>query len=208
GDRWDKTMKWHAVDIDELERKLHVFHKKGLLKKQVEERVKRYGENKLQEDEKQSLFVLWMKQIQDYLVLILFAATLIASLLGEFIDRTAILLIVLLNGMVGFFQEKKAENSLAQLKALSAPETRVLRDGKWQTIPSKDLVIGDVVTMKAGDRVPADIRLIEANALQIEEAILTGESAPVNKQTNTIRYAADDIHDHTNIAFKSTLIRK
>ncbi|MEJ8777814.1 cation-translocating P-type ATPase [Pseudogracilibacillus sp. ICA-222130] len=201
-------MEWYKLPVNEVERKLHVFHKRGLLQTQIDERRKKYGENLMQEAERPSILVLWMKQFQDFLVLILFAATFIAAILGEYIDATAILLIVLLNGCIGFFQERKAERSLEQLKALSAPEMRVLRNGEWKTIQAKEAVIGDVVALRTGDRVPADIRLVHVNALQIDEAILTGESAPVHKQEAALTHHGEEIHNQTNMAFKSTLVRK
>src|SRR5690625_6967323 len=120
------------------------------------------------------------------MVLILLAETLIAGLLGEYVDATAIMVIVLLNGCIGFFQERKAEKSLEKLKELSAPTANVLRDQNWQHIPSKHIVVGDVIRLKSGDRIPADVRLMHSSRMEPDEATLTGESLPVNTQTNTI----------------------
>ncbi|HLR42874.1 MAG TPA: cation-translocating P-type ATPase, partial [Pseudogracilibacillus sp.] len=144
----------------------------------------------------------------DFMVVILLAATLIAGILGEYIDAIAILIIVLLNGCIGFFQERKAEKSLEKLKALSAPQMRVLRNKRWISIRAEDAVVGDIVQIKAGDRVPADIRLFQTNELAIDESILTGESMPVKKKEQAINKQNVEIHDQDNMCFKSTLVTK
>src|SRR5690625_7961650 len=107
------------------------------------------------------------------MVIVLLAATLIAGMLGEYIDALAIMVIVLLNGCIGFFQEQKAEKSLEKLQELSAPKIRVFREQEWKTIPSEEAVVGDVIKIKTGDLIPADIRIVEANGLEAEESTLT-----------------------------------
>lgn len=201
-------MKWYQVEIKDVERKLHVYQEKGLSEKQVEERRKKFGTNTLEITKKQSLLILFVKQFQDFMVLILLAATLIAGMLGEYIDALAIMVIVLLNGFIGFFQEQKAEKSLEKLKELSAPKIRVLRDGDWKAIPSEEAVVGDVVRIKTGDRVPADIRIIKANDLETEESTLTGESLPVEKTSQVIYQDNVAMQDQHNIGFKGTLVTK
>lgn len=201
-------MKWYQLKVDEVERKLHVHTKRGLTRKQVEERQKQFGFNKLETSKKQPIWVIFIKQFQDFMVLILLAATLIAGLLGEYIDALAIMIIVLLNGFIGFFQEQKAEKSLEKLKELSAPKIRVLREGEWQTIPAEEAVVGDVVKLLTGDRIPADIRLVEVNDLQTEESTLTGESIPVEKTTEPILDENISLQDQHNIGFKGTLVTK
>ncbi|MEI3610952.1 cation-translocating P-type ATPase [Pseudogracilibacillus sp. SO30301A] len=201
-------MKWYQVEIKDVERKLHVYQEKGLSEKQVEERRKKFGTNTLEIAKKQSLLILFVKQFQDFMVLILLAATLIAGMLGEYIDALAIMVIVLLNGFIGFFQEQKAEKSLEKLKELSAPKIRVLRDGDWKAIPSEEAVVGDVIRIKTGDRVPADIRIIKANELETEESTLTGESLPVEKTSQVIYQDNVAMQDQHNIGFKGTLVTK
>ena len=154
-------MDWYKLPVEEVERKLEVFHKKGLTSRQVEERQRKYGLNQIVVSERKPLWLIFISQFQDFLVLILLAATLIAGLLGEYVDALAIMLIVILNGLIGFFQEHRAEKSLEKLKQLSAPTMRVLRDGEWQTLPAEQAVVGDIVRIKTGDRVPADLRVIE-----------------------------------------------
>src|SRR5690606_12191783 len=142
------------------------------------------------------------------MVIVLLAATLISGLLGEYIDAIAIMAIVLLNGLLGFFQERKAEKSLEALKTLSAPKANVLRNGKWIKIPSKELVPGDIIRFSGGDRVGADVRLIEVSGLEIEESALTGESVPVSKTTAPIYNDALGLGDLSNIAFMGTMVTR
>src|SRR5690606_14384120 len=120
------------------------------------------------------------------MVLVLLAATLISGLLGEYLDAAAIIAIVFLNAILGFVQEVRAERSLAALKELSAPTARVLRGGVWERIPAADLVPGDIVALESGDRIPADVRLIRAESLYVEESALTGESVPVSKSAERL----------------------
>jgi len=201
-------VKWYQLDVKNVERKLHVYTEKGLTHKQVNERQKQFGKNVLQSTKKQSLFVIFMKQFQDFMVLILLAATLIAGMLGEYIDALAIMVIVLLNGFIGFFQEQKAEKSLEKLKELSAPQIRVLRHQEWKTIPSEEAVVGDVIRISTGDRIPADIRIVQSNDLETEESTLTGESLPVAKTTQSISNHDIALQDQHNIGFKGTLVTK
>lgn len=200
-------MKWYQLSKEAVERKLHVHTEKGLTQKQVEERQKRFGKNKLMTQKKDPLWIIFIKQFQDFMVLILLAATLIAGLFGEYIDALAIMLIVLLNGFIGFFQEQRAEKSLEKLTELSEPNMTVKRDGIWQTIHSEEVVVGDVVRFHAGDRLAADVRIIEENDLETEESTLTGESYPV-KKSSTPLYKDVSIQDQVNIGFKGTLVTK
>src|SRR5690625_1193708 len=142
------------------------------------------------------------------MVIVLLAATLIAGMLGEFIDALAIMVIVLLNGCIGFFQEQKAEKSLDKLKELSAPVIRVLRDNEWITVPAEEAVVGDIIKIRSGDRVPADIRLVATSSLEIEESTLTGESLPVEKTAEPLIKNNLDIQDQNNMCFKGTLVTK
>lgn len=196
------------MPLEEVEKRLHVFHKKGLTERQVAERQRRFGLNQIIVSSRKPLWLIFMNQFQDFLVIILLAATLIAGLLGEYIDALAIMLIVLLNGFIGFFQEHRAEKSLEKLKQLSAPTIRVLRDGEWMTIPAEQAVVGDVVRVTTGDRIPADLRIIRTNGLETEESMLTGESLPVEKKSEPLFSDNLSLQDQTNIAFKSTLVTK
>lgn len=201
-------MSWYQLDKAALERKLHVLTNKGLTDQQVQQRRKQFGWNVLAASDQPSIIILFMKQFQDFMVIILLAATLIAGLLGEYIDAIAIMAIVLLNGCIGFFQEHKAEKSLEKLQELSAPKMKVLREQEWKTIQSEEAVVGDVIKIKTGDRIPADIRIVEANALETEESTLTGESVPIVKESNAIQEDNMTFQDQKNIGFKGTLVTK
>lgn len=201
-------MKWYQLNQKKIEETLQVKADVGLGEKQVAKRRQQYGENVLAAKKKIPGWILFLKQFQDFMVLILLAATLIAGLLGEYIDAIAIMVIVLINGIIGYFQEQKAENSLEKLKELSAPIASVKRDGQWVKIPSKEVVVGDIVRFASGDRIPADVRVIQTTSLETEESALTGESLPVAKHTNEIRMDGLEAQDQVNMAFMGTLVTR
>ena len=142
------------------------------------------------------------------MVLVLLGATLVSGLLGEYIDAVAIMAIVFINGILGFFQERKAEKSLDALKSLSAPQLNALREGRWKKINSREVVPGDVIKFSSGDRMGADIRLINANNLEIEESALTGESIPTVKSIDPIHGESPNLGDLSNMAFMGTLVTR
>ncbi|AXI09027.1 calcium-translocating P-type ATPase, SERCA-type [Oceanobacillus zhaokaii] len=201
-------MKWYQLDVDHIEERLGVTSNKGLTEKQVEERQKQYGYNVLDEQKHTSRWLIFLKQFQDFMVIVLLAATLIAGLLGEFVDAIAIMLIVLVNGFIGYFQEQKAEKSLDKLKELSAPLAHVLRDNKWERVSSREVVIGDIVKIDSGDRIPADIRIIKSTSMETEESALTGESLPVMKHATAIVKENLDAQDQVNMGFMGTLVTR
>ncbi|WP_106497677.1 calcium-translocating P-type ATPase, SERCA-type [Lentibacillus sp. Marseille-P4043] len=201
-------MRWYQLDVDHVEQKLNVAADKGLPGKQADERLKQLGPNVLEEEKGTSRWLLFLKQFQDFMVLVLLAATLIAGLLGEFVDAIAIMVIVIVNGFIGYFQEQKAEKSLAKLKELSAPVATVLRDGEWEKVPSQEIVAGDVIRVSSGDRIPADIRIIQSNSMETEESALTGESLPVMKHASSISRDHLDPQDQVNMAFMGTLVTR
>lgn len=200
--------KWYQLDVEQVEQKLQVTTNRGLSSKQVDQRHKQYGYNVLESAKKQSRWIIFLKQFQDFMVLILLAATLIAGMLGEFVDAIAIMVIVLVNGVIGFFQEQKAEKSLEKLKELSAPLAHVYRDQKWERVLSRELVVGDVVKVTSGDRIPADIRIVQSNSLETEESALTGESLPVMKHATAITRDGLDAGDQVNMGFMGTLVTR
>ena len=201
-------MKYHNMSLEQTETALNTSFHHGLTSDEVKKRRKQFGFNELHEEEKQSAILLFFSQFKDFMVIVLLIATLISGILGEYIDAIAILAIVFLNGLLGFFQERKAEKSLQALKELSSPEASVLRNGKWQKIPSKEIVPGDIVRFASGDRICADVRLFEANNLEMEESALTGESVPVEKDTSTIRSEDIGIGDMRNMAFMGTMVTR
>ncbi|MFL6556212.1 MAG: HAD-IC family P-type ATPase, partial [Bacillus sp. (in: firmicutes)] len=201
-------MKFHEMKIEQVEKALETDFSSGLSQEEVKKRIKLHGLNELDEGEKQSALLLFFSQFKDFMVLVLLAATLISGLLGEYIDAIAIIAIVIINGFLGFFQERRAEKSLQALKELSAPQVSVLRDGQWNKIASKDIVIGDILKFGSGDRIGADVRVIESNSLEIEESALTGESVPVSKNIESLTNPNPGIGDMENIAFMGTMITR
>lgn len=200
--------KWYQLDVEQVEQKLQVTTNRGLTSKQVEQRQKQYGYNALETAKHTPKWIIFLKQFQDFMVIVLLAATLIAGMLGEYVDAIAIMVIVFVNGFIGYFQEQKAEKSLEKLKELSAPMANVYRDKKWEKIMSRELVVGDIVKVTSGDRVPADIRIVKSSSLETEESALTGESLPVMKHATAITRDDLDAQDQVNMGFMGTLVTR
>ncbi|GIN70526.1 calcium-transporting ATPase [Bacillus sp. J14TS2] len=199
-------MQFYGMQEKEVEEALNTSIEQGLTNKAVETKRKNFGWNELSEGEKQSALLLFFSQFKDFMVLVLLGATLISGILGEYIDAITIMAIVFLNGILGFVQERKAEKSLEALKNLSAPQVSVLREGQWAKINSRDVVPGDIIRFSSGDRIGADLRLLQANNLQIEESALTGESIPSTKHTGIVQDTNPNLGDLNNMAFKGTLV--
>lgn len=178
----------------------------GLTKEEADKRIKEFGENQLKEKETRGILQMFFDQFKDFLILILIAASVISILVGEVKDAVIILAIVILNAVLGVFQENRASNALKALKNMAAPQAKVLREANLEKIPSSDLVPGDIVLLEAGDYIPADLRLIESVNLKIEEAALTGESVPVEKFADEIVDKDAGIGDRVNSAFMSTVV--
>ena len=178
----------------------------GLTPAKVEEARKKFGLNKLVEQKKKSVFVLFMEQLQDPLIYILMAAIAISLFLGEAGDSMIIAAVILLNSVVGVVQEDKARKAIEALKQLTSPKALVRRDGREMEIPGEELVPGDIVILEAGRQVPADLRLLQAVNLKIEESALTGESVPVEKTDQEPKGEIRSIGDRTNMAFMSTQV--
>ena len=201
-------MNWYEMRAHEVEERTNTNVKIGLSEQEAEGRLKKLGPNELQEAKRPSALLVFLAQFKDFMVLVLFGATIISAFLGEYIDSIAIVAIVIINGVLGFFQERKAEKSLEALKELAAPQVTVLRNGKWMKIPSKALVLGDIIKFSSGDRIGADIRLVEASSLYIEESALTGESVPVQKKVEALGGQNVAIGDQKNMAFMGTMITR
>ncbi|MEC1376105.1 calcium-translocating P-type ATPase, SERCA-type [Heyndrickxia sp. FSL K6-6286] len=201
-------MMFHEMKEKDVEKILNTSIENGLTASDVEKKRKQFGWNELQEGEKQSAFLLFISQFKDFMILVLLAATLISGLLGEYIDAIAIIAIVLINGFLGFFQERRAEKSLHALKELSAPQVTVLRDGQWHKIPSKEVVVGDIIRFSSGDRIGADVRLVQTVNLEIEESALTGESVPAVKSIAPLSNSHASLGDLENMAFMGTMVTR
>lgn len=178
----------------------------GLTTVEVEERRKKYGDNSLTEKKKIPFIFRFLSQFKDILIIILLFAAVISVLVDphEWIESVIILIVVLINAILGVTQESKAEKSLEALKKLSSPMTKVIRDSVMTTIPSSELVPGDIIVVEAGDYIPADARIIEQSKLQIDESALTGESVAVNKTTDVINLDHISLGDQKNMMFSST----
>ena len=196
----------HSKPVDELLGSFHSHLERGLSQSEARERVEKYGANELTEKPRPGFLALLWDQFNNYLVIILVVAAAVSLSLGEVVDSIAILVIVVLNSVVGVVQEAKAEQALAALQKMAAPQAQVIRDGRQVTIPGREIVVGDIVLLEAGNYVPADLRLIESVNLKIEEASLTGESVPVEKQAGVVLNQDIPLGDRINTAFMSTLI--
>jgi len=176
---------WYSSPVSEVVRSLRTDVEKGLDYGEAGRRLAAVGPNVLETAARVGPWLVFLNQFRDFMVLVLLAATAVSLFLGETADGLTILVIVLLNAGLGFVQESRAERSLEALRLLSAPEARVVREGRIERFPARDLVPGDIVLVEAGDIVPADLRLVSAAGLEAMEAVLTGESAPVIKKAGT-----------------------
>ncbi|KRL09511.1 ATPase P [Lentilactobacillus otakiensis DSM 19908 = JCM 15040] len=179
-------------------------HPTGLSDQEVRDRREQFGANKLTSKRRTTLIEKFISQFKDLMIIILIIAAIIAGFAGETVDAVIILAVVILNAIFGVFQESKAENAIDSLKEMSAPMATVLRNNQSISVKSEDIVPGDIVLLEAGDVVPADIRLTEANSLKIEEAALTGESVPVNKQVDPITENDLPLGDRKNLGFMNS----
>lgn len=179
--------------------------KEGITSTEVDKRLGTYGFNEIQDKEKVSIFTLFLESFKDPMVIVLLAAAGIQILLGEIVESLIIFLVLLLNSVISVVQTKKAESSLEALRDMSAPEAKVLRDGKQSTVPARELVPGDIVSLEAGDFIPADGRLLSSATLKVNEGMLTGESEAVMKDTEAIEGDAA-LGDRLNMVFSSSLV--
>ena len=179
----------------------------GLSDEEVSKRQASYGLNQLSAQKKQSIVVKFLLQFIDPLIILLLVAALVSIIVdpGEWVDSLIILIVVIFNAVLGVYQENSAEKSLEALKRLSAPSAKVIRNGERLTIDAKELTVGDIVIIEAGDYIPSDGRIIEAYNLQIDESSLTGESIAVNKNTDIIEDDDVSLADQKNMAFASTV---
>jgi len=195
----------HAQPLPELLKQLRVDPHAGLTDDQVEQTRAVVGWNQLAEKPPPPLWKRFLGHFTDVMVLLLIAAAIIAMFLQEWTDAFAILAIVILNGVLGFFQEERAGQALAALRKLSSPQAKVHRNGHLRSVPARDLVPGDIIELEAGDSVPADARLIQAFNLMVAEAALTGESTPVEKDATATLPADAPLGDRLNMVYFSTV---
>lgn len=202
------VLEYYQEPVSALLKRLAVDPSRGLSQQEASNRLREHGANLLKDPPRPSLIMGFLRQFQDFMVMVLIGATLISALLGETADALAILAIILCNAVLGFVQEYKAERSLEALQTLAAPTCVVLRDGREKVIEAADLVPGDIVFLASGQRIPADGRLLEANLLEIEEAALTGESHAVEKQEDLIASHTLPLGDRKNSVFMGTTVTR
>ena len=203
--------RWFNKTVKETQEELGTDLEKGLSSKKIEEQRQKYGFNELKGKKKDSLLKKFIAQFKDFSIIVLIIAAIVSGIVGVaqgegITDTIIILIVVLLNAIIGVAQESKAEKSLEALKRLSAHAVKVIRNGKEQVIPARELVPGDIVILETGDYVSADLRIIEAVNLKSQEASLTGESVPVEKMSKEISEKEVGIGDRTNMLFSSSLI--
>jgi len=197
---------WHNLERNEVVDILSTSPETGLSEEQAAQRLERFGPNQLEEAPPTSLWEMLWEQFNNFIVLLLIVAAIVSALLGEWVEAGAIFAIVILNAGLGIVQEHRAQRELAALRQLAAPDAQVLREGHRRTVPARLLVPGDIISLEAGNYVPADVRLLEAVNLQIEEAALTGESLAVHKDAATRLEADVPLGDRKNTAFMGTLV--
>jgi Ca2+-transporting ATPase len=196
---------WYARPAEDLAGELLTDLNAGLTADEVAHRQAQEGSNELPEAPPPSLLKLFLAQFSSLIVWVLIGAAVVSGLLEDWIDAAAILAIVFLNGVLGFVQEFRAERSLAALRKMSVAMARVIRDGTLQSIPARELVRGDVIALEAGDRIPADSRLFYTTNFQTQEASLTGESTPVQKQAELLNATEVPLADQGNMVFMGTV---
>jgi len=197
---------WHTLTVADVTRRLEVNPQTGLNAREVRRRTRHYGPNTIPEHRQRSFTRIFIDQFTDFMILVLIGAAIVSGMLGQQIDALAICIIVVLNGVIGFVQEYRADRAMQALKKLATPSTRVRREEQVVPLSTLNLVPGDIVLLEAGDLIPADLRLVEAVQLKVDESTLTGESVPVDKQTDPLDDPKLPLGDRRNMAYKGTLL--
>ncbi|MBM3133154.1 MAG: HAD-IC family P-type ATPase, partial [Chloroflexi bacterium] len=196
---------WHVREAGETIESLR-SSEFGLSADEAASRLAEFGPNELKGKKKESPLRMLLAQFANFLVIILIIAAIVSGAIGEWVETIAIIAIVILAAVLGFIQEFRAEKALEALKKLAAPTASVIRDGKEQEVPAREVVPGDIIVLRTGDRVPADLRIMEAINLQANESSLTGESAPVTKVISAVAAKEAPLGDRKNMAFMGTLV--
>jgi len=199
------TPPWHAMPADEIERQLNVDPSQGLEPTDAAKRLGTHGPNLLPQGKKSGPLVRFLAQFNNVLIYVLLTAGFIKLMLSLWLDASIIFAVVVLNSLLGFLQEGRAEKALDSIRNMLSAEARVLRAGEVRLVPAEEVVPGDIVLLESGDKIPADIRLVEARNLRTEEAALTGESVPAEKGT-AIMHEKATVGDRENMAFSGTMV--
>lgn len=208
----DKVIKamnqdWHTLSINKI-KKILKTSEKGLTSKEAAKRLKIYGKNVLKAEKKQTWLKVFISQFTDFLILILLAATVISLALGETVDGIIIFSIVVLSAFLGFIQEYRSQKAVEALKKMAAPEALVLRNGQPQKIKAEKVVPGDILLLNTGDKVAADARIIKEMGLEVNEAVLTGESLPVKKEAGVLKGKGISLGDRKNMVYSGTIVTR
>lgn len=196
---------WHSLSVREVEEILSTSER-GLSDEEAARRLEQYGKNDLRQKKPKSILKMLWEQVSDVMVLILIAAAVFSMVMQEWAEAVIILAVVALNAVIGIIQEKKAANALAALKSMSAPTARVLREGEESVVPASELVPGDYIYLEDGAIVPADIRIVADSNIKIQEAALTGESVPSEKDGPSILPEDAPLGDRVNMAYTSSVV--
>lgn len=196
---------WHALEVDEVRTHVETDLESGLTTESVTSRQDKFGKNVLPEKEKTPEIIKFLRQFNDVLVYVLLAAAVVTGFLGEYIDTIVIVLVVTIIGVVGYLQENKAEEALEGIKKLLETKATIVRNGKQSEIDSSDLVVGDVLVLAAGDKVPADARVVQAEKFKVEESALTGEATTVEKKSDVVKEDAV-LADRKNMVYSGTSV--
>lgn len=202
---------WCTMDVQDIANKLKTSIRTGLSEEDAKKRLAQYGKNQLQEGKKTNFIVKFIQQFNDFMIIILIISAIISAVISyfehsnDYIDSLIIIGIVILNAILGVIQENKAEKSIEALQKLSSPRAKVKRDGIIKNIPSEELVPGDLVIIETGSYVPADVRLVNTYNFKVEESALTGETIPVEKDSNKILKEKSSLGDMENLAFSTTI---
>ena len=202
---------YYNQTITEVSQKLEVDPLRGLTAAEVSNRAEKYGPNKLESQKQKSLLSIFIEQFKSSMVVILLIAAIVSGVIGimedeGLVETIVILAILLLNALIGTIEERRAQSSLEALNRMSAPHSKVLRDGQIEEISSTEIVPGDIVVLDTGDIIPADMRLIEAVNLKVQESALTGESVPVEKINSQLKAQDVSLGDRTNMAFSTSVV--
>lgn len=204
----NESESWHVLEMDDVARRLNSDRTTGLTSEEAAARLSSIGINQLVGQSQRSLSILFLTQFKSILIIILIGAAVLASLIGNYKDAIVILTIVFINAFVSFYQEYRAEKSLIALRKMLPLKANVLRDGKKTTVNAEAVVPGDILFLEAGDRIPADGRLIVASNFDVDESSLTGESQPVNKQLGFLSEIDLPLADRVNMAYMNTMVTR
>lgn len=196
---------YYLLNKEELKESFNTSEN-GLSSREAKKRLYEFGENKIKEANRKNILSIFIDQFKDFMIMVLMVATCLSFLMGEFSDGITIFAIIILNGIMGFVQEYRAEKSLEKLKKMASPHAKVLRNGQIEEIRSEELVPGDLLILETGNKISADARILSTNSIQVDESLLTGESFPVTKSKKDIYIRGMEIADQSNMVFMGTTV--